>query len=634
MSQNCEKTCLTTERADSGIISAEHLNLSDDNGDCGGIAAIQEKEDDMQHRILDPLEFYKTEGRETHLRHAQECFDHRLERSGVDLAASRAVAQEYEAQEARCTALKNQQLLSILGGIALACCITLGIVCLVLWESSAFHIPVGITLILLGSCLIFGKLYPDYKTNNFQLQEAMEEAGQHYQRAVELLTPLNPMFTPCDGIKLVEQTVPGLSFLQHFTKKHRALMQHFGFREHSDEDSSIFRILAGTFNRSPFLFTTRLSSSMVDHTYEGSKTIHWEEEERRQIQKTRTVTDSDGSERTETYYEWETVIVERSQTLTAEHTAPKPVYTTLTILEYGHPAAPELSFSRKGGHAHKLSESHLQSKVKSGARKLQKKSEHALSGEQDFTAMANEKFDVLFGAADRNNAQQFRNLFSPLAQQNMVALLTDPSLCGDEFSFRKNGQHNTIVCPDSVLNPSPVKYHAYSVDQARANFLTYQSEYFRSLFGCFAPLLAIPAYQDSPPPAPAPAEEGDGCFPLYEREAIANAFAPELLKPAGCGTKMILKTEFVSAEDEAEIIRVHAHSFAARERTTTYRMRGGDGYYHNVNVDWTEYIPKTKTVTIQITADNQSSEEDESTGSVHIHGLTAKIIEPLQEESK
>lgn len=588
----------------------------------------------MQQRILDPLEFYKTEGRETHLRHAQECFDHRLERSRVDQAANRAAAQEYEAQEARCTALKNRRLLSILGGIALACCIALGVVCLVLWESSAFHIPVGIALILLGSCLMFGKLYPDYQTNKSQLQEATEKAGQHYQRAAELLTPLDPMFTPCDGIKLVAQTVPGLSFLEHFTKKHRALMQRCGFREHTEEDSSIFRTLAGMLNRSPFLFTSRLSCSMVDHTYEGSKTIHWEEEEERQVQKTRTVTDSDGNEKTETYYEWETVIVERSQTLTAEHTAPMPVYTTRTLLEYGHHAAPELSFSRKGGHAQRLSESRLQSKVKSGARKLKKKNERAQSGEQDFTAMANEKFDVLFGAADRNNAQQFRSLFSPLAQQNMVALLTDPALCGDEFSFCKNGQHNTIVCPDSVLDPSPVKYHAYSVDQARANFLTYQSEYFRSLFGCFAPLLAIPAYQDPPPPDPAPAEEGEGCLPLYERETIANAFAPELLKPAGCTTRMILKTELVSAADGTEIIRVHAHSFAAQERTTTYRMRGGDGYYHNVDVDWTEYIPKTKTVTIQIAADNHSSEADTSTGSVHVHGLTATIIEPLQEESK
>ena len=53
----------------------------------------------------------------------------------------------------------------------------------------------------------------------------------------------------------------------------------------------------------------------------------------------------------------------------------------------------------------------------------------------NFTEMGNAKFDALFGAVDRNNEVEFRVLFTPLAQKNMLDLLTDKNHYGDDFYF-------------------------------------------------------------------------------------------------------------------------------------------------------------------------------------------------------
>lgn len=44
---------------------------------------------------------------------------------------------------------------------------------------------------------------------------------------------------------------------------------------------------------------------------------------------------------------------------------------------------------------------------------------------KSITLLANDEFEVLFRALNRNNEVQFRLLFTPLAQQNMIDLLLD-----------------------------------------------------------------------------------------------------------------------------------------------------------------------------------------------------------------
>ena len=55
----------------------------------------------------------------------------------------------------------------------------------------------------------------------------------------------------------------------------------------------------------------------------------------------------------------------------------------------------------------------------------------------NFTAMTNDKFDVLFGATDRTNETEFRLLFTPLAQNSMINLIENAKPYGDDFYFVK-----------------------------------------------------------------------------------------------------------------------------------------------------------------------------------------------------
>lgn len=67
-----------------------------------------------------------------------------------------------------------------------------------------------------------------------------------------------------------------------------------------------------------------------------------------------------------------------------------------------------------------------------------------------FTVMANREFDALFAATDRDHEVQFRLLFTPLAQQEMLKLLRDKTDgYGDDFGFTKRGMVN-FVMPDHM----------------------------------------------------------------------------------------------------------------------------------------------------------------------------------------
>ena len=101
-------------------------------------------------------------------------------------------------------------------------------------------------------------------------------------------------------------------------------------------------------------------------------------------------------------------------------------------------STPELSFSRDADHVEQRSERSLQRLVKRGERTLQKKTEEAISENGDFMSMSNTEFEVLFDALNRTNEVQFRTIFTPLAQTNMVDLLLSKTGYGDDFNFFKN----------------------------------------------------------------------------------------------------------------------------------------------------------------------------------------------------
>ena len=64
--------------------------------------------------------------------------------------------------------------------------------------------------------------------------------------------------------------------------------------------------------------------------------------------------------------------------------------------------------------------------------------------------MGNSEFEVLFGATNRNNEVQFRLLFTPLAQKQLLGLMKDKEIAfGDDFNFIKRNKINIII-PDHL----------------------------------------------------------------------------------------------------------------------------------------------------------------------------------------
>lgn len=133
-----------------------------------------------------------------------------------------------------------------------------------------------------------------------------------------------------------------------------------------------------------------------------------------------------------------------TQTLTASVTKPAPFYGYDTRLYYGNEAAPDLRFSRQPTHANELDEDEIEKTVKRGKKKLEKRARKAVGAGTQFTEMGNAEFDVLFGAVDRTNEVQFRLMFTPLAQQNMLELIKSDDGYGDDFAFYKTGCINCI----------------------------------------------------------------------------------------------------------------------------------------------------------------------------------------------
>lgn len=586
----------------------------------------------MDGKILDPLDFYLSEARDGHRQNAQALFERHLEDSGLDADDNQRLAEAYDASAAEYKSLKDSKTCRVLLGCLAGLLIAIGIALIAVFREGAAYPVVGV-LLLIPSCIwLFGRIIPEFRDLKQRTLEKYEESEKLLLPPKEQLELLDRTFEPGEGLRLFEQTVPDFRFFDYCSAEHQALMERCDFSAAADRDSSVTDTLAGNYRGNPYLFTTVLHHTMCDRVYTGSETIYWQEEELQQVRKERSITDSDGSSRTETYYEWEYVTVDKEETLKAKVTAPAPCYSRESSLAYGHHAAPDLCFSRRPKHIQKKSEERVRARVARKSHALRSKSEQAVLAGQQYVMMANEEFEVLFGASDRNNDHQFRVLFTPQAQKNMVALLKDSTLIGDEFFFRKAGRCSIIPCDGRVFGESPRHYHDYSVQEARKNYLNHQQEYFRSLFGIFSPLLAITGYQEPAPPMPG--LDVAGHFASWEHEAAANHFPLPLLVTDDCRTEAVLKTKLIGTTEKADIVEVTASAYTAKNRVETFRMLGGDGSYHDVDVDWVEYIPRTKVTAISIEAlSDEAQERLGQSGGIRYRGLYARIMEQHKEES-
>ena len=359
----------------------------------------------MSEMIYNPLEEYNAKFKDLHAENTKKFFERLVEQSGVNVENNRATVKKYHELVENTAKLNRKK----------------GLWCF-------FRVLMCITLILIP--LVIWKITPIIRALRAEISEADKKAEALMNDANAQMAPLNALFTSRDALEIIESTIPSVSFAPDFSVEQEAnMITNFDFNDHNNKEQSTVDVLAGSFNGNPFLFEKRLTHRMGMETYHGYKTISWTETRR----------GSDGKMQTRV----------RTQTLHATLVKPKPFYNTQVLLNYCAQGGPELSFSRDATHLDRKSEKEIDRYVKRGEKKLKKKTDKALKKNEDFVSMSNTDFEVLFDALDRTNEVQFRTLFTPLAQTNMVDLIRSTDGYGDDFDFIKQKRTNRIISKHS-----------------------------------------------------------------------------------------------------------------------------------------------------------------------------------------
>ena len=400
------------------------------------------------------------------------------------------------------------------------------------------------------------------------------------------MEPLLSLLEEGTSAILMEKTFPLIDFDGYFDQKRLdILVSRFGLPLNSFHNRSTLKVQSGNIIGNPFFICKERIHTMGQKRYTGTKYIQWS-----------TVVYVNGKAQRQYH----------SEVLTASLSKPYPLYDEQTYVLYANDAAPDLSFSRVDSDAEHLNTHQLRAKVDSGTKKLQKIARDSLKKGGNFTVLGNNEFDVLWNATDRNHEVQFRLLFTPLAQQELLKIMKEKTIgFGDNFNFIKERKINQIIPEhmqnfDFKISPQFFYHHDYEVFAER--FKTYEHDYFRHLYFMFAPLLAIPLYQQMKTPEYVYEDTFDQGASFYEHEQLANAWNINDLKHAQSATLNILKTSLISHRSKKDQIIVEAHSYQAIQRTDVQQIFGGDGRFHNVYIDWIDYRPVVKKTVMDIEA--------------------------------
>ena len=548
----------------------------------------------MVEDVFEPLAEYRDRFRTTFARNAKALFERLLGESGVDAKANAATMRELSKLEKEKSALKKQLLHWQVGATALWIGSVAGIA-LAVWQFVAVREgDGGIPLLLLWLALVAGtvfaalsRVHPRMRTLKGGIGELADRCRAKRNEGWKQMAPLNALFDWDHVAQLTEQTVPRIVMDRRFHRgRLRELRESFGWDDGFNHDKSIVNVQSGEINGNPFVLVSTLERSDGTKTYTGHLDISWRE----------WVENSNGGGH------WEI----KHERLTASVTKFCPVYSDHRYLIYGCEAAPDLSFARKPRRLSGMKDNIATRFFKNQSlRHLERKA--AKLGAGDFTLMANEDFEILFHAVDRDNEQQFRLLFTPLAQQQMVALLKDKNVgFGDDFAFRKKRKINIVTAKhldEANLDTDPAGYAHYDLKMVRSRFLAFANGYFKAFYFAMAPLLTIPLYQQTRTHEDfwKTAEDRRPCF--WEFEALANFEGEKLFEHPDSATRSILRAGDVTPGSNGNefTVDITAHSYEGIPRLTYVTKRGRDGNDHEVPVEWTEYVPIQQIVPMAVT---------------------------------
>lgn len=539
----------------------------------------------MVEDVYEPLARYRDEFRAKFSRLVRDKFKALTRAAGVDVAANRRVVAEIGRYERRSESLRFRKslwlTLMVLGFVA-------GIAAIV-WYNFDFHRQHRQYAVLaaVGGFLLGGGMVPLFQSVSASLEELLGRIERRKQLAWNQLAALNRLYTWDMAVKLIEATVPRLAFDPYFTAQRLADLERiYGWNGAFNNDKSMLFAQSGVINGNPFVFGDYMDMQWGSETYEGTLFITWTEWEE----------DSEGHSHP----------VSRSETLVARVSAPKPEYRTEKFLIYGNDAAPNLEFTRRPSELSGAEDGFLKRwRMRRQIKKLQDFS-RKLDDEYNYTLMGNHEFEALFQTKDRTNEVEYRLLFTPVAQLQMLMLLKDRQVgYGDDFTFLKRRRINYIHAEHlskMTLDTDPSQFFDWDWDRAGRRFIEFNESYFRNVYFALAPLLAIPLYQQTRNHEDiwkGVIEPGSRAS-FWELEALANYHGEEKFRHPSCITHSLLKTRVVSREDGVSKVAVTAYGYRGEKRVTYKSVYGGDGNWHEVPVEWIEYLPVERTSNVSV----------------------------------
>ncbi len=541
--------------------------------------------------LLEPLLLYKDRLKEAFHNNAEEYFAHLTEKGQVNVELNQDHCKKHYKELEIVNTLKKKRGLRIFFAVMSIILAVGAIIAGVMFFlntatlGTGAAIGGGIGLVLGGVAFIVLTIFLFMKVSKLkkEIDEHQAKADKHKADAYETMKKLNGLYEWNMAANLMSKTTPLIQLDQVFDPaKYEYLHEKYGYSHYTKPDISSLYVQSGSILGNPFVFEKNYCQSMRDHRYEGHLTIqYWV-----------TVSDGKGGTRREL----------RTQTLTAYYTAPEPYYYLDTWFIYGNDAAPKLSFSRYPTDINNMNEKQIEKYVKNFDKKLDKEvKKDLMKGDGSFMRLDNEEFEALFNALDRDNEVEYRLLFTPLGQKNMIKLLKGKDVgFGDDFIFKKRKTLNYIksghMQGSDSLDKNPDSFIHFDHKVAKKLFIDYADKYLKDVYFDLAPVISIPIYQQHKSLDYIYGKSFSRKTTNAEVESAANSHDINLFKhPATYSQGVILKSTFEKEEENSDVCTITAYSFSGTERIAYVPTMGGDGHMHNVPVHWIEYNPISKT---------------------------------------
>lgn len=551
--------------------------------------------------IYKPKELYDKMLKSQFHEEAENFYRELAEQTHTDIEANKDHVRLYDGENAKLQSKKGDRskeqskkgwliFLAVVCFIAAVVCIVVGI--MLIKKPGMFALIIGGAVLIAGGILILAlpvrKFSAKIKSLSEEISNQEAKVKKLYAQCCEDMAALNSALDWNMPAQIMQRKAPILQIDKRFTnERYQMLREHYGLWEDKTPNSSTVGILSGEIKGNPFFLQRCFEMNMGTKTYTGTLVIHW----------TTTYKGSDGKLHTQHH----------TQTLVAHHTAPCPYYSTVTTLVYGNEAAPRLSFSRKPSNAHTLNEKQKRKEIEKGSKELKKLAETQLKkgNSHVFNPIGNDEFDVFYGASDRDNEVEFRLLFTPLAQRNMLDLIEDPQPYGDDFYMAKKKMINLVQSAHSQVfdyYADPSYFASHSFELGLNKFVSYCDDFIKHLYFDLAPLMSIPLYQMHKSHEYIYRDDNERNYPVFEQEVMANSLGYDEFRPKNAASDMpvIIKAIKTKKDEETDIVTINGASFRKENRMTLVPTMGGDGKLHPVPVHWIEYFDEDEDFTYRL----------------------------------